>query len=208
MQPVKMILAAALVAGGASWASAEDQGVIGSSNKTTKGDTAVHADHHDKKMADGKALKVEIKTDECLNMLASDSRLEVQASQYVQKNVDHEGVKALAMMIEKDHQDALKQIEQLAEKKGIKLKSGLNEVHKAMLDHMQQKKGAELASMYAFDQSGGHVKDVLAVTQVSQSAEDADLRALAAKLLPTLKAHLSEVLPLAEQIAGGSVSLR
>ena len=89
-----------------------------------------------------------------------------------------------------DHSKANDELKQLASTKGVSLPTDVAEEHKKAMDEMSAKNGKDFDKAYMDDMVKDHEKDVAEFEKASKEAKDADLKAWAAKTLPTLKGHL------------------
>ena len=75
--------------------------------------------------------------------------------------------------------------------------------HQEAYDKMMSLRGAEFDRAYMRHQVKDHEEDVAEFNKESKSAQDADVKACAAKMLPTLKEHLE----MARKVAAKTNSL-
>ena len=120
---------------------------------------------------------------------AGGGMFEVEAGKLAQGKGKSEGVKSFGDMLVKDHGMANDELKALAGKKGAKLPEAVP----ADL----QKKLDKLAKAKDFDKEfikevgvADHKKDIALFDKTSKTADDAEVKAFAAKTLPTLRAHL------------------
>ena len=78
----------------------------------------------------------------------------------------------------------------LASSKGITLPTTLDDKHQKELTKMSAMSGAEFDRAYSKNMLSDHKKDVSEFEKESTRATDPDLKAFAAKTLPTLQQHL------------------
>jgi putative membrane protein len=123
---------------------------------------------------------------------------EVAIAKLGQEKAEHADVKAFAAKLEKDHTQANTELTSLAESKHITLAASgkPNAVH-ARLEKLS---GAEFDRAFVAAMVDDHQKDVKAFEKAASGAKDADVKAFAAKTLPTLKEHLTQVQALAKQV--------
>ena len=107
----------------------------------------------------------------------------------VQKGAS-EGVKQFGQRMVDDHSKAGEELTTLAASKGITLPTQLDEKHRNDLDKLSKLSGAEFDRAYAKAMLSDHKKDVSAFEKESMNSQDTDVKAFAAKTLPTLKEHL------------------
>jgi len=116
--------------------------------------------------------------------------MEVNAGNAAQSNAVGSRVKAFGAMMVSDHSKANSELMSLASAKGITLPSALPADEQKHVDAMSKMKGKEFDSHYMSMMLTDHKKDVAEFEKEASSATDPDLKAWAAKTLPTLKAHL------------------
>jgi len=89
-----------------------------------------------------------------------------------------------------DHSKANEELKQLAATKGVTLPATVSDDEKKDMDAMTAKEGKDFDKAYMDDMVKDHEKDVAEFEKASKEATDADLKAWAAKTLPTLQGHL------------------
>ena len=124
-----------------------------------------------------------------VNKAAMGGLAEVQLGNIASQKAQNADVKAFAQRMVTDHSAANAELSQLATAKGITLPTEIAGEHKAAADHLNTESGAAFDKAYMTHMVEDHDKDVAEFEKASQSAQDADLKAWAAKTLPTLKAH-------------------
>ena len=115
---------------------------------------------------------------------------EVMMGQMASAKATDAGVKAFGNRMVTDHSKANDELKALAAQKGMSLPTDVDAEHKDKSDKMSQKSGKDFDKAYMDDMVKDHEKDVAEFQKASQSAADADLKAWAAKTLPTLQDHL------------------
>jgi putative membrane protein len=114
---------------------------------------------------------------------------EVKSSQLaIDKGVTGSTREFAQMMID-DHGKANRDLESIAKKKGVTTSSALDSEHQAMLDELNGLTGKEFERKYHDDQVKGHDAAIALFERYSKDADDADIKAFANRLLPTLRAH-------------------
>ena len=114
---------------------------------------------------------------------------EVQLGNLAGEKAQNADVKAFAQRMVTDHSAANAELAQLATAKGVTLPAELAGEAKAAADHLATQSGAAFDKAYMTHMVEDHDKDVAEFEKASQSLQDADLKAFAAKTLPTLKSH-------------------
>lgn len=152
---------------GASGAAAAGQTAAGGMAKLSKGDEKIVMDMAHANMAEIEAGKLALS-----------------------KSQDTE-VKTFAQQMVDDHTKALNDVQTLAQQKGITLPTEPDAKHKAMAAKMEKMTGDAFNREYMKKAGVDDHKKVLAMLKkYEKSAKDADLKALAAKMVPTVEQHL------------------
>jgi putative membrane protein len=89
-----------------------------------------------------------------------------------------------------DHGKALDELKQLAQTKGIALPTDVNDEQKAGADKLSKLSGKYFDKAYTDAMVEDHEKDVAEFDKASKNAQDPDLKAWAAKVLPVIQDHL------------------
>jgi putative membrane protein len=120
---------------------------------------------------------------------------EVQFGQLAQEKASNQAVKEFGQKMIDDHTKANDELKGIASKKGITLPTSLDSKDQATYDRLSKLSGVEFDKAYMLDMVTDHRTDVSEFRRESERGGDADLKAFAAKTLPTLEEHLK----LAEQ---------
>lgn len=123
---------------------------------------------------------------------------EVQLGQTAQQQGSDEAVKQFGQRMVTDHGKELDQIKSLAQSKGVDLPMELDKKHKKLADKMAKLSGSDFDKIYASDMLKDHEKDLSDFQKEADKATDPDVKAFAAKTVPTLQEHLS----LAQKLPG------
>jgi putative membrane protein len=99
-----------------------------------------------------------------------------------------------------DHSKANDELKTLATTKKVTLPSDLNPEDKALRDKLTKLSGRAFDQAYMKAMLSDHIKDVNEFKMEAKSGKDADVKAWAAKTLPTLEEHLKMA-----REAGGAV---
>jgi putative membrane protein len=97
-----------------------------------------------------------------------------------------------------DHGKALDELKQLAQTKGITLPADVNADQKAEADKLSKLSGKDFDKEYTDAMVKDHEEDVAEFDKASKNAQDPDLKAWAAKVLPIIQDHLK----MAKEMAG------
>ena len=113
---------------------------------------------------------------------------EVEAGKLAQSKGQSDGVKSFGDMLVKDHSAANDELKALASKKGASVPAALPADKKAKLDKLSRAKDfdKDFVKEVGLDD---HKTDIALFEKTSKDADDGDVKAFAAKTLPTLKAH-------------------
>lgn len=146
------------------------------------------------------------KTDRKILMdMAMANMSEIEAGRIAQNKTQSDQVKSFAQQMIDDHTKALTEVQQLAQAKGVTLPTELDRQHRARADKLKSLSGEQFDRSYVA-QSGvaEHKKTHSMLRQAQDQARDADVKALAAKLVPTVDQHLNS----AQQLHGETSSAK
>jgi putative membrane protein len=118
---------------------------------------------------------------------------EVELGKMVAGKAQSPEVKAFAQRMVTDHSKANDELKALAAKMNVMLPTTVNNEQKEMMDKLSKLSGAELDKEYVKGMVEDHEKDVAEFQKESESSANADVKAFAAKTLPTLKSHLDQI---------------
>jgi putative membrane protein len=158
----------------------------------------VTAGAQDKPMQDHDAHGKMTKDHMFMTEAAIGGMTEVRLGQLATERAASADVKMFGQHMVDDHGKANEELMSLASQKNVTLPTTLDAKHQAMVDKLSKLSGAEFDSAYMKEMVKDHEKDVSEFEKASKSAEDADLKAWAAKTLPTLRSHLQ----MARDVAG------
>jgi len=130
------------------------------------------------------------KDSEFVMKAATGGMMEVNAGNVAQTNAMNDRVKAFGSMMVSDHSKANSELMSLASAKGITLPAALPANEQKHIDEMGKMKGKDFDHHYMSMMLDDHKKDVAEFEKEASNATDPDLKAWAAKTLPTLKTHL------------------
>jgi putative membrane protein len=121
---------------------------------------------------------------------AASGMFELQASELALQKASSKSVKDFARKMKEDHTKANKELKALAAKKNITLPTSLDKDHQDKLEDLRKESGADFDSEYMQAMHKAHEKDVELFEEASKEDDaDADIKAFAAKTLPTLQSH-------------------
>jgi putative membrane protein len=119
---------------------------------------------------------------------------EVESSKLALDRSQNATVKTFAKLMVDDHSAAgVKLAEAVDQAKQARPPLKLDAKHQAIFDDLAAKKGADFDKLYVDAQHKAHVEAVALFESYSATGEDAQLKALAGQLLPTLKGHLARI---------------
>lgn len=134
--------------------------------------------------------------------VAQGGMLEVELGKLAQTQASNDAVKQFGTRMVTDHTKANEELSQLASRKGITLGTSLDAKHQAMKDKLSKLNGVAFDKAYMDAMVKDHRTDVAEFKKESSTGQDADVKAFAAKTLPTLEEHLN----MAEQTASSAKS--
>lgn len=132
-------------------------------------------------------------TDTFFNEAAQGGITEVQAGNIALTKAQSPQVRAFAQKMVTDHSQANAELQQIAARRSVKLPTEPTSSQKDMISKLSQMSGAEFDKEYVSEMVTDHEKDVKAFQTQAEKGTDADLKAFAAKTLPTLQAHLQMI---------------
>jgi putative membrane protein len=115
---------------------------------------------------------------------------EVAASKLAASKAQSPDVKKFADQMVKDHTKASTELSSIAKQKSLEVPKSVNAEHKAGLEKLKSKSGADFDAAYMEMMKKDHDKTVALFNAASTSSSvDPDLQAFAKKTLPTLEHH-------------------
>lgn len=134
-----------------------------------------------------------------MRRLAEGGNGEIDLGQLAQRKGESQGVKDFGAMMVKDHTAGAEQLKALATSKNVHLPSGPGAANRAAKAKLELLSGESFDKAYIANQVKAH-KDTLALLQKEiSSGQDADAKALAQKLLPTIQTHMEKINSLADK---------
>jgi putative membrane protein len=122
---------------------------------------------------------------------------EVAEGKLAQSKGSSDAAKSFGSMLQQDHAAANDELKSIAEKKGVTLPTSVPGDKQKILDKLEKSKN--------FDHDLGqaavkdHQEDIKDFEKESKSGKDPDVKAFAAKTLPTLRKHLQHAQALAKK---------
>jgi putative membrane protein len=115
---------------------------------------------------------------------------EVELGKMAAEKASSDAVKKFGQRMADDHGKANDELKTLAQSKNITLPTAMGPQEKALHDRLMKLSGPAFDQAYMKAMVSDHVKDVNEFRMESKSGKDPDVKAWAAKTLPTLEEHL------------------
>ena len=125
---------------------------------------------------------------------------EVELGKLATEKASNDRVKQFGQKMVTDHSKANDELKPIAASKNIQVASELDSKDEATYNRMKGMSGAAFDRAYVSDMLRDHEKDVAAFRKESTSGHDPDVKAFAAKTLPTLEEHLKMIRDLSKDI--------
>jgi putative membrane protein len=124
--------------------------------------------------------------------VAADNMAEVELGRLAADKATRDDVKKFAQKMVDDHGKANDELKSLASSKNITLAETVPATHKATHDRLAKLSGAAFDRDYVREMVNGHRKAVAAFKAEATSGKDAEIKAWAAKMQPTIDEHFKE----------------
>lgn len=131
---------------------------------------------------------------------ATSALFELDAARSVAEHGARADVKNYAAMLVKEHTAALDELRALAAKKKVSVASEVAPERKPDLQQLLALRGADFDRRFLQSAIDGHKIDIDLYEKTAGSAQDADVKAYAKRLLPKLRQHLAA----AQKLSGGT----
>lgn len=131
---------------------------------------------------------------------ANSGMMEVALGQLAAKNASSQQVKDFGQMMVTDHTKANDELKSLASSKNIKIPAKMGAKQNQKVEKFSKMTGQEFDKKYMQAMVKEHEKDVKNFQKASKDAKDPDIKAWAAKTLPTLEQHLQKAKELAQKV--------
>jgi putative membrane protein len=135
---------------------------------------------------------------------AQGSLAEVELGKLAEQRASSDEVRKFGQRMVTDHGKAKDEVAQLAQQKGLTPPKDLDTRHRQLRDRLAKLSGAEFDRAYLDEMLKDHRKDVAEFKKQAEQAKDSDVKAWAAKTLPTLQEHLRMVEGLSNRLKGVS----
>lgn len=134
------------------------------------------------------------------NEAAQGGMAEVELGRLAAQKATDPSVRAFGQRMVADHSKASAELKAIATKKNMQLPSDMNSDQKSEMDKLAKLSGAEFDKEYMSAMVKDHEDDVKAFETQSKDGNDADVKAFAAKTLPTLQDHLQMAREAAQKV--------
>ncbi|MFD2145830.1 DUF4142 domain-containing protein [Mucilaginibacter antarcticus] len=131
---------------------------------------------------------------------ANGGMAEVDLGALAKNKATNAGVKDFAAMMVADHSKANDELKALAQKLNITLPATINDEVIKIKEDLSKKSAAEFDKAYVSAMVTDHKKDVKMFEDAAKNNKSEDLKAFAAKTLPTLKHHLETIQKIEDRI--------
>jgi putative membrane protein len=128
-----------------------------------------------------------------LNEAAAGGMAEVQLASLALTRTQNPEIRQFALQMVTDHSKANDELKPIAASKSVTLPKELGVQEKSLSDKLSKLSGAEFDKEYVKAMVEDHEKDVKVFQTQAQNGTDADVKAFAAKTLPTLQEHLQMI---------------
>jgi putative membrane protein len=143
--------------------------------------------------ADADQKKMASKDTKFIRTAAAGGQMEVDLGKLAAEKGSSDDVKKFGQMMVDDHTKANEELKTLASSKNVDLTKAMDSGMKktdAAKKKLEAKSGADFDKAYMKDMVEDHKNDVMEFEDASKHCEDEDVKAWAAKTLPTLQKHL------------------
>jgi len=117
---------------------------------------------------------------------------EVELGNVAQSNGQNDDVKKFGQRMVNDHSKAGDELKNLASQKNVTLPTSLDAMDQATKDRLSGMNGAAFDHAYMTDMVKDHKTDIALFEREARHGQDPDVKAWAAKTLPTLRDHLKQ----------------
>lgn len=121
---------------------------------------------------------------------AKGGMMEVKLGDIATKQAANGDVKQFGQRMVDDHSKAKDELKQLAAQKGVTLPTDIDSKQNRTVMRLSKLNGMRFDHTYVMDMVKGHQAAIRAFAREAKYGKDADVKAWAAKTLPTLKEHL------------------
>ena len=122
-------------------------------------------------------------------MMARESGAEAQAAQLAAERASDPQVRQFAQRAVADHQRMNQELQQLADKQGMKITTTPDELHAELAAHLKALNGPEFDREFMSAMVADHAKMVSKFESKAKTAKDPQIRQWAASKVPALREH-------------------
>ncbi len=116
--------------------------------------------------------------------------MEVKLSQFAAEHATNPAVKQFAQRLVQDHSQANKELMTIAGKNQIQFPREMSKDHQEVWNRLTNLRGADFDRQFVQHMIQDHQRDIAQFEKESKDGQDPQLKAFAAKTLPTLREHL------------------
>ncbi|MDB5964023.1 MAG: hypothetical protein JWQ72_523 [Polaromonas sp.] len=138
--------------------------------------------------------------------LAQANNAEIETGRLALEKSQNDQVKKFAQQMIDDHTSAQKELQALAQSKGVNLPEGTDVQHKTMATAMRALSGNTFDSQYVKRVGVNDHQRTLQLLKKAQGSKDADIKAMATKMTPTVQHHLEMAQQMASSMASAGSS--
>ena len=138
--------------------------------------------------------------------LATGGMNEIGLSQTALSKSTNDDVKQYAQKMIDDHTAAGDELKSLAESKNVTLPMAMDSKHTALNQKLSSETGSSFDMDYLKAMVSDHEKTVALLQKEANSGKDADAKALASKLLPTVQGHLEMAKSMMTSMSGSKMN--
>jgi putative membrane protein len=128
--------------------------------------------------------------------------MEVKMGQIAVDQASNPTVRKFAKRLVDGHSRANKELMSIIEKRGLAGPQGIDSQHHDLLNKFARMRGGDFDSQFMNHMVKHHEKNIALFEKEAQDGQDPDLKAFAAKTLPTLKEHLQMAKQIVERTGG------
>lgn len=139
-----------------------------------------------------------------LDHMAKDSQGEVQLAQMAQNKASNQQVKDFAQKLVQDHTQLDQQMQSAFSQFGMSMPQPMTQEQQQLKSRLQNESGSQFDKAFINAAVRGHEKDVAAVQQHLQTAQNDQVKQLLQGALPVLQQHLQMAKQLQSQLGSGS----
>ena len=137
---------------------------------------------------------------------AQGGMVEVELGKLAAQKASSESVKQFGQKMVDDHGKANEQLKEVASKENMAIPDAIDSKHQSRIDKLSKLSGESFDKAYVKDQLKDHQSDVKDFQAEAQGGSDPNVKAFAAKTLPTLQEHLSMVKDLSKSKSSDKAS--